>query len=249
MIEVEKLSLSIGGRMILNDVSFSSFRSIGIIGESGSGKTSLLKSLVALFSPPFLLQAKKLKVNQVNVLHLDSKRMRLFRQRVGFVSADIYGSFYPLNDIGRVFDALIAYHYPAKNKKERKKLSFEVMEKMGLTNLDLIWHSYIKELSGGMARRVQLALCLACGARYLLCDEITSSLDEENAQKIIDLLKSMRIPLAFVTHQLEHLEALCDEVIVMQEGKVVEQSSKQDFFLTPKSPYAHSLMELQNARG
>ncbi|WP_051420615.1 ATP-binding cassette domain-containing protein [Helicobacter pametensis] len=221
MLEIENLSLSIQDQILLDHITFSSYGNLGVLGESGSGKSSLLKSLVVLFSSSFLLQAKTLRVNKFNVLHLRGKALRKFRQRVGFISADLYGGFYPLSSIGSVFDALMMYSDIGGSKRDRKKLAFEMFEQMGLEQLDRIWNSYIRELSGGMAKRVQIALCLICGAKILLCDEITASLDEENAQKLIALLKSMRIPSVFATHQISHLKALCNEAIVLKDGRLI----------------------------
>lgn len=244
MLEIQNLTLALGEKIILDRLSLAPFfGNLGVIGESGSGKSSFLKSLIVLFSSPFILEAQTLRVNGWNVLHLDQRALRMFRSRVGYVSAEIYGGFYPLNDIGCVFDSLLAYHNKKLNKKQRKLLSFEMMERVGLENLDLIWHSYIRELSGGMARRVQLALCLVCGAKILLCDEITASLDEENAQRIVQLLKEMRIPLIFATHHLSYLKELCNEVIVLQKGKIIEQNTKESFFHSSQSDYGRSLLQ------
>lgn len=241
MLRVHHLSLSYQKIPILHHLSFdalqdASSKRLGIVGPSGSGKTSLLRSLIALFSSHYDLKADTLQIGGMDVLKLSSKALRSLRCRVGFVSADLYGSFYPLKQVGDVFDEILSYHH-LYAKRERKMRSFEMMERLGLLDLDWIWHSFIRELSGGMARRVQLALALVCQCEYLLCDEITGSLDEENAQMMIALLRSLEIPLVFATHQMAHLQSLCDEVLVLEKGRVIDKLSKDQFFANLQSPF------------
>ena len=243
MIEIEKLSLCHERKNVLHNLTFTSSKNLGIIGESGSGKSSLLKSLIALFPHSHFLQAEKLRIDGVEVLNLSVKDLQYFRRRVSYVSADIYGSFYPLSDIGCIFDEILSYH-SLYSKKERKMRSLEMMERLGLKDLDLMWHSYIRELSGGMARRVQLALSLVCGAECLLCDEITSSLDDQNIQKLISLLQELKIPLVIVTHDLSFLEKMCDEVVVLEGGRILEYREIGEFFEKPFSSYGRQLVEI-----
>lgn len=242
MIELKKLCLFCGKKKILHNIDLFSSKNLGIIGESGSGKSSLLKALIALFPRTSSLQAEKIEINGINVLNLSARDLQNFRRKVSYVSADIYGSFYPLSDIGSIFNEILSYH-SLYTKRERKMRSFEVMERLGLKALDLIWHSHIRELSGGMARRVQLALSLVCGAEYLLCDEITSSLDDHNICKLSSLLKELNLPLIVVTHDLSFLEKMCDELVVLEGGRIVEHRKVSDFLDEPLSSYGRQLVE------
>lgn len=248
MIEVKNLNLTHNSSPILQNISFTlpPNHSLGISGKSGSGKTMLLKSLIALTSSTLTLKAQTLLIDSYPVLSLNQNQLRDLRSKACMIFQDVYGSFYPLLDIGSYFDIVIKTHLKL-NKKERKEKAFYFLESLGLDNPDLIWHSYIHQLSGGMARRVQIALALCCDAKYLLCDEITSSLDEKNIEKLFMILEQFKTTpqWIFVTHDLKLLKYFCDEIILLENGKIIEQQNKNQFFCSPQSLYGQTLLEYQ----
>lgn len=247
MIKVKNLNLEFKGQKLLDHISFELGKSqtLAILGKSAAGKSLLIKSLICLVDKRFILSADELNISTFSPLKLDAKGLRNLRTRVGFVFQDARASFHPMFNMGEIFEM----HLKERNKfgkKDRKKLAFSWLERLGFDDMELIWHSYAHQLSVGMAMRVQLALSLSLGAEILLCDEITSGLDETNTQNIINIFKGLKNEKSFVliSHELDFIKALSDEIIGLEKGKVVEKSSAKDFFTAPKSVYGKELLSL-----
>lgn len=247
MIRVKNLNLELKGKKILESISFelSKNKTLGVIGKSGAGKSLLAKSLIRLLHKQFILSADELVLGGFVPLELKAKELRTLRTKVCFVFQDARASFHPLFDMGKIFDIHLRELSPL-NKKARKNLAFEWLDKVGFKDNELIWHSYAHQLSAGMAMRVQLALVLACGAEILLCDELTSSLDETNTQNIIKIIKELKKEKSFVliSHDLDFIKALSDEIVVLEKGKIIEKNSTKAFFENPKSLYAKELLAM-----
>ncbi|TQR32416.1 ABC transporter ATP-binding protein [Campylobacter sp. MIT 99-7217] len=238
MIEVENLNLTIRSKQILENISFQSHKNLGIIGASGSGKTSLMKCFIKLFEKN-TLSAKLLKVQGQDILK--EQNLSKLRSNIALIFQDAKASFYPHLDIGRIFNITLKTH-TRLDSKQIKRLAFEHFERLNLEKKELIWHSYAHELSGGMAMRVQIALVLACGAKMLLCDELNSFLDEKNSKALIELLKDLKLNLVLSSHDLHFIKELSDEILVLERGKVAEFALKEDFFKQAKSAYAKELL-------
>lgn len=246
---VSSLNVRFKEREILKNISFKSKGNLAIIGKSGSGKSTLARALSALLPKNLSLSAQTLKVCDFNLLSpknsgsKGAKSLQELRKRVAFVFQDAQASFYPLLDIGRIFDIALKTHTKL-NKKARKELAFSYFERLNLVQKDLIWHSYIWQLSGGMAMRVQLALALACGAQLLILDEPTSSLDSKNAQALSRLLKSLDKRLIIISHDLDFVKDLCDELLLLDGGEVAEFALSNEFFKAPKSVLGKEFLDI-----
>lgn len=247
MIRVKNLNLQMNGRQFLESISFELGKNsaLGILGKSGAGKSLLAKSLIRLVDKRFILRADELSIANFAPLKLNAKDLRNLRSKVGFVFQDARASFHPMFDMGEIFEM----HLKERGKfgkKERKRLAFSWLERLGFDDMELIWHSYAHQLSAGMAMRAQLALNLSLGAEILLCDEITSGLDESNTQNIISIFKALKDEKSFVliSHELDFIKALSDEIILLEKGKLIEKSSAKDFFNAPKSAYGKELLSL-----
>lgn len=244
MIQVQDLNLNFKDKKLLENVSFTlkKGRNLAILGKSGSGKSTLAKCLIKLFDKNYTLSAKRLEVAGFDVLNLNSKDLEKLRLNIAYIFQDALASFYPLLDMGAIFHIALKRHTNL-TKAQRKELAFAYFDKLRLRDKDLIWHSYAYQLSGGMAMRVQFALALACGAKSLICDELTSSLDKENRARISALLKGLNKNLILISHDLEFIKDLSDDVLILDSGKVLEYRDKNEFFSAPKSAYAKELLQ------
>lgn len=250
MIEVKDLNLSFKQKTLLQNISFSleEKKTLAIVGKSGRGKSLLLKSLIRLFDKNYTLNAKILIINNHEILKLNQANLQKLRAKVSLLFQDVYGSFYPLVDIGSYFNIVLKTHTKL-NSKQIKERAFYYFECLGLKNHDLLWHSFIYQLSGGMARRVQIALALSSEAEYLLCDEITSSLDDENAQKIINILKQLKDKfknIIYVSHDISLIKHLCDEVLVLENDGLAYQYKDINFANFLPNGYMQELLKLEN---
>ncbi|CAM4082679.1 ATP-binding cassette domain-containing protein [Campylobacter armoricus] len=248
MIKIVNLNLSFKDKILLKNLNLSldEGKSLAIMGKSGAGKSLLLKSMIKLFDKHYKLSAQKFEIGQKNILDLKENELNALRAKVNLLFQDVYGSFYPLVDIGSYFNIVLKTHTDL-SAKEIKEKAFYFFECLGLKNHDLLWHSFIYQLSGGMARRIQIALALLSGAQYLLCDEITSSLDRANEEKIIAILKELKTQfknLIFITHDVNLAKELCDEVVIIEERTLMYQMSIKDFLNNPKGVFAKELLEL-----
>ncbi|MCX2682672.1 ATP-binding cassette domain-containing protein [Campylobacter sp. MIT 21-1685] len=231
--KIQNLSLSFRGTTLLEKISFSVKKGevVALLGESGSGKSLLLKALARLLNSNFHLRADTFCVEEKKVLELSKSQLRVLRSELALILQDAQLSLYPYLDVGALFHLLLKTHTNL-NTKERKRKAFECLESLGFAELELLWHSYVFELSVGMARRVSLALALVCEPKFLLCDEITSSLDEENTKKIVQILKNIKANKAciFATHDLKIAKELSDRVLVLQQGTILHNMNTCDFF-------------------
>lgn len=247
MIRVKNLNLECKGRKFLQDISFElrPKSALGVLGKSGAGKSLLAKSLLCLVGKNFALSADELSVASFSPLNLDKNALRTLRTKVGFIFQDARASFHPMFNMGDIFEMHLKEHSKF-GKKERKNLAFSWLERLGFDDMELLWHSYAHQISAGMAMRAQVALALSLGAQILLCDEITSSLDEKNAQNITDIFKELKKEksLVLISHELDFVRALSDEIIVLERGKIIEKANTKDFFSAPKTEYGKELLRL-----
>lgn len=220
--KVRNLSLKLKQKILFENVSFDIKigKSLVVMGESGAGKSLLGKALIRLLDSKFEMSAGELSFGNRSILNLNKNELRKFRSKVGLILQDAELSLYPYLDIGNLFHLILKTHTQL-SQKDRKAFAFDLLEKLGFENIDLLWHSYANELSLGMARRVSLALALLNKPQILICDEITASLDEENAQKIIQILKELKnsVGLICITHDLNLSTTLADEVLFLEKNK------------------------------
>lgn len=233
MIAIENLNLNFKNKRLLENVSFSleNGETLAIIGESGSGKSLLSRSLIRLFGEDYSLNAQRFLVAGEEPLKLKERDLRNFRSRVALILQDAHLSFYPFLDVGSMFHIVLKSHTNL-DEKQRKQRAFECFENLGFKDLDLLWHSYAHQLSVGMMRRVNLALALVCDPKYLICDEITASLDKENELRIFKLLMELKkqVNLVLVTHDLNLAQKLSDRILLFGKGRVLQNLPTESFF-------------------
>jgi D-methionine transport system ATP-binding protein len=241
MIEIAHLSHSHptpqGAFYALKEVnlSFKKGESVGIIGASGAGKSTLLRTMNALIKPT---QGQVL-VDGVNLATLSTKELSTVRHRMAMVFQH-FNLLAMKTVYHNVLIALKIAHYPQAQRHERV---LEVLDWVGLAHKA---RSYPAQLSGGEKQRVGIARALATHPIYLLCDEITSALDPMAAKEIVLLLKNIQaktpLTIIFISHQIEMVRQLCDRMIVMEAGQVVEDGSTLDLFTHPQHPATEAIV-------
>lgn len=218
MIEISNLNLFYKKVQILKNIDFAMQKNgcVCIMGESGAGKSMFAKSFIKLFDDEFKLSADKFSVFQNDILSLDGEKLREFRSKIcALVFQNAKASFHPLLNVGDNFNL-----YLKDRINEPKKEAFEVLEKLLFDDLDILWHKYPYELSGGEASRVQIAISLCLKPKVLICDEITANLDARNQKSIIKIINSLKneMMIIFITHQKSVATAIGDEFYTMQNG-------------------------------
>ena len=226
MIEIKNLVKSYGELDVLKDVSLSVPQGMiyGIIGRSGTGKSTLLRCVNGLES----FQAGTVRVDNVDVQTLSDMDLRQFRKEIGM----IFQQFSLLSRLS-VFENIAL---PLKCwKYDSNFIDNKVRSLLELVGLSDKANSFPRELSGGQKQRVAVARALTMDPKILLCDEATSALDPQTAKSIINLLnqinRELGITIVVVTHQMSVLRASCEEILILEDGKVAEQGSIEQIFL------------------
>jgi ABC-type microcin C transport system duplicated ATPase subunit YejF len=211
---------------------------LGIVGESGSGKSTLAAALLRL------TPAKgRITVLGQNWLALDATELRAQRGHMQMVFQDPYGSLSPR----MMVSDLIAEGLRAHRQLDEKALDKAVIEAMQAVNLDpASRHRYPHEFSGGQRQRIALARALILRPDIIVMDEPTSALDRHTQRDIVELLRQiqqdMGISYIFISHDLRVVQALCHRLLVMHQGRVVEQGKCQDIFEQPEHAYTKALL-------
>ena len=223
---------------ILKDVSVSVGRgeTVGIVGESGSGKTSLGRTLLRLYEP----SAGRIRFDGADITHLPQVLLKPFRRRMQMIFQDPQSSLNPRHTIGGILGGAMRFH----GLEAGEKTLAAIVERVGLPAQAL--RRYPHQLSGGQRQRVGIARAMALRPEFVVADEIVSGLDASTQAQVLDLLKGLRdefgLSLAFISHDLSVVRHICDRIIIMRAGEVVEAGDVAATFAAPKSDFTRSLI-------
>lgn len=213
---------------------------LGIVGESGCGKSSLARAICGL--TPISGGAVELLGHSLQ--QLDEKRWRPLRQHVQMVFQDPLASLNPRMTIGENIAEPLINLFPDMGKEERQQRVLTVMGRVGLSETQI--NRYPNEFSGGQCQRAGIARALISEPKILVCDEPVSALDVSIQAQILNLLDDLRrelqLAILFIAHDLAVVRHLCDDVLVMYLGRVMERARCRDLFKDPAHPYTRALM-------
>jgi len=234
----------------VDDVSFSVFqgKTLGIVGESGCGKSVASLSIMRLIpDPPGKIIGGEIQFQGKNLLHLNNEAMRRIRgNEISMIFQEPMTSLNPVFTIGNQLCEAILIHQKISKKQARDK-AIEMLRLVGIPVPEKRIDEYPHQLSGGMRQRVMIAMALSCDPKVLIADEPTTALDVTIQAQILDLLKDLqdrlKMGLILITHDLGVVAEVADEVLVMYSGKVVEQAPVNEIFKNPKHPYTIGLLK------
>ncbi len=212
---------------------------VGVVGESGSGKTTLGLAILRLISSDGPIEFEGTQIEG-----LSTGELRPLRREMQIVFQDPYGSLSPRMSIAQIIEEGLKVHGIGTNARERDEMIVKVMEEVGLDPATR--HRYPHEFSGGQRQRVAIARALVLRPKFIVLDEPTSALDRSVQAQIIDLLRDLqaryKLTYLFISHDLKVVRAISNQVIVMRNGKVVEQGSADEIFDRPREAYTKALM-------
>jgi ABC-type oligopeptide transport system ATPase subunit len=227
---------------VLHDVSFivDHGEALGLVGESGSGKSTIAKCLLALHRP----EEGRIIYDGIEVNRAKGEQLRRFRREVQMVFQDPYGSLNPRMTAEELIGEGLLVHGIETTAIGRRARVGEMMEMVGLNPDDMDRHP--RSFSGGQRQRIAIARALVIRPRVLVCDEPVAALDVSVQAQVINLLQDMqrqlRLAIVFVAHDLAVVRHLCEKIVVLHKGTVVEQGSRQAIFDHPQNPYTQSLL-------
>ena len=218
MINIKKIKIDSADKNLV-DISFKIENSTALIGESGSGKSLTLKALLNLLPKNF------------NVEKDISSNFELNYDNIGFIPQNPFTSLSQMTKIKNQFFCT----------KEKKEQLFELLN----LNLDIL-NKYPSQISGGQTQRVVIAMALSKDAKILLLDEPTTALDEENKTNIINIIKELqnrlKIKILFVTHDINSIKDICEDIVILKDGKIVESGKTKQILENPKDSYTKKLI-------
>ena len=223
------------------DISVGKGENVGIVGESGSGKTTLGRALLGLVMPA----AGSVLFDGVDISTLDERARRPLRRRMQMIFQDPMSSLNPRHTIGRILIEPILLHGLANDRAAALALVHGVLDRVGLDRGTVDRYSY--ELSGGQRQRVGIARAVVLRPDFVLADEIVSGLDVSTQAQVLRLLqeltREMHLALAFISHDLSVVRSICQRVVVMREGCVVEEGICEQVFAAPAAAYTRMLID------
>jgi len=237
LFSVEKKSIR-----AVDGISFSIRKgeTLGLVGESGCGKTTAGKSILRLIEPT----SGQIFFKEQNILGLDREAMRRLRPHMQFIFQDPYESLNPRMKVGEIVGEGLQIHGLASGKEKIKRVS-ELLEKVGLHPQDAL--RYAHEFSGGQRQRIGIARAISLNPELIVADEPVSALDVSIQAQILNLLMDLRDQLSltylFISHDLRIVKHISDRIAVMYMGKIVEIANGEDLFKRPLHPYTQLLLK------
>jgi oligopeptide transport system ATP-binding protein len=233
----------------VNGVSFDlkEGETLGIVGESGSGKSVTALSVMGLVaSPPGRIVGGEILYQGRNLLKADKQEIRSIRgKEISMIFQDPMTSLNPVLTISKQIGEMLRLHM-GMDKKAARERTIELLKMVGIPSAEQRLDSYPHQFSGGMRQRVMIALALSCNPRLLIADEPTTALDVTIQAQILDLIKRLKNDLGmaviFITHDLGVVAGLCDRVMVMYGGRIMEQAPTRTLYGDPRHPYTLGLL-------
>ncbi|MFL0581414.1 ABC transporter ATP-binding protein [Solibacillus silvestris] len=220
---------------------------LAIVGESGCGKSTLATSVVGLHNSVTTKVEGEILYNNQNLVKLTDEQFNKLRGNdIGFIFQDPLSALNPLMRIGEQIEEGLVYHTKL-NKEQREKRVIELLDQVGIANMQRVARQFPHQLSGGMRQRVMIAIALSGKPAIIIADEPTTALDVTIQAQILDLLKSLQDEIQsgiiLITHDLGVVAEVADRVAVMYAGEVIEEAPVVELFRNPKHPYTRSLLK------
>lgn len=223
------------------DISIRRGETIGIVGESGSGKTTLGRALLKLVP----ISGGSIRFDGQDITNMPAAAMRPLRRRMQMIFQDPMASLNPRHSIRQILTEPLFLHGLAKTREEAERQVRAILDRVSL--LPVVLDRAPHELSGGQRQRVGIARAVLMKPDFVLADEIVSGLDVSTQAQVLNLLKAlsqeMGLAMAFISHDLSVIRAVCDRVYVMRFGKVVEEGPCETVFDAPQSSYTRLLLD------
>lgn len=240
-----------GHFLAVDDISFilEKGKTLGIVGESGCGKSVTSLSIMRLIpNPPGKIEDGQIIFNGKDLLKLSEDEMRKIRGNdIAMIFQEPMTSLNPVFTIGNQISEAIALHQKGLNKQQVRQKTIEMLRLVGIPEADKRVDEYPHQLSGGMRQRVMIAMALSCNPQLLIADEPTTALDVTIQAQILDLIRKLQrefnASMILITHDLGVVAETCDDVAVMYAGKIVEYGSVEDIFYRPKHQYTKGLLD------
>ena len=253
ILEIKDLEVSFDdgdGKMVpaIRGISYSVGEEVlGIVGESGSGKSVSTACILRLLPPEGHITGGQILFEGKDLLRMSREEIAAIRgNRISMIFQDPMTSLDPLFSIGYQIEETLRKH-TALNADERKARVIELLTMVGINQPEKRMCQYPHEFSGGMRQRAMIAMALACDPKLLIADEPTTALDVTIQAQILDLLKELKTRLhmsvIFITHDLGVVSDICDRIIVMYAGKIVEEGDKRQIFYNHMHPYTEGLLQ------
>ena len=221
-------------------------RVLGIVGESGSGKSVSVSAMMQLLAYPGRVVGGSITFNGQDVLAMNKEQIQTVRgKEIGMIFQDPMTSLNPVFTVGEQLVETLRRHTDMTRAQAWQR-GIEMLKLVGINNPEQRIRQYPHEFSGGMRQRAMIAMTLLCNPKLLIADEPTTALDVTIQAQIMDLMKRLReqinAAIILITHDLGIVSDICDEVIVMYAGRIVERGSTDDIFYRPAHPYTQGLL-------
>ena len=234
----------------VDDVSFNvkKGQTLGIVGESGCGKSQTALSVMRLIQKPGVIESGEVLFKGESLLKKTDAQMReILGNQMAMIFQEPMTSLNPVFTIGDQVGESIQQHNKQLSKKDIQTRAIEMLRIVGIPAPEKRYHEFPHQLSGGMRQRVMIAMAMSCNPQLLIADEPTTALDVTIQAQILDLMrkvqKEFNAGMILITHDLGVVAEMCQEVVVMYAGKIIEYGTVEDIFYRPRHPYTIGLLK------